>query len=192
MLDTVDTISRVRNSMEFVEINPVRKAIITESKLPMAAIQIGKFAHAEQKALDKLALLLPSFIKEINAAPHNARVIHGARIHMLVNNDSCSRCDAVIKAAIERNGWLIRTLHAKLEEVRAYAVDPFPLNLHDELRVSAAVSSFAPYSTGEPLEGLNDSLFYSRGGICKHVVATDRWTKEANTTNGAILKLYRE
>lgn len=191
LLDTEDTISRVLNSTRFVAADPVRQAIITESEQPMAPIQIGKFAHAEQKALDKLALLLPSFIKIINAAPHNARVIHAARIHMLVNNDSCSRCDAVIKAAIEPNGWLIRTLRAKMEEVRVYAVDPLLLNLHEGLRVSAAVSSFSPYSTGEPLEGLDASPFYSRGGTCKHVIATNRWTKEPITANGAILKCYR-
>ncbi len=104
LLDTVDTISRVRDSMRFVAEHPVRQAIITESEQPMAPIQIGKFAHAEQKSLDKLALLLPYFIKIKNAAPHNARVIHGARIHMLVNNDSCSRCDAAIKAATELDG----------------------------------------------------------------------------------------
>ncbi len=69
---------------------------------------------------------------------------------------------------------------------------PLLIDSHEGLRVSAVVSSFAPYNTGEPLEGLGDSLFYSRGGTCKHVTATGRWTKEANTTNGAILKLYRE
>lgn len=191
LLDTIDTVSRVRRSMQYVAKHPVRNAIIAETDQRMGLIQIARFAHAEQKVLDRLALLLPSFLEMISKAPHNAKILHNVRIHMLVNNDSCCRCDAVIKAAIERDGWLMRTLLAKIEEVKAYTVDTFSLDLHEKFYVSAAVSSFIPYTTSEALEGLDCLRFYSRGGICKCITATNRWIEENDTTKGAILKIYK-
>ena len=190
-IDTKGTIARIRDSMEFAPKHPVRQAIHVESGQTMTMIQVGKFAHAEQKALDRLASLLPDIMKAVSGTPHNASTIHAARIHMLVNNDSCSRCDAVIKASIESNGWLVRTLRASIETAKQYSVtNNLLLELSCTARVSAAVSSFAPYGTGEPLDGFRDLTFYSRGGICKHVKSTDRWTKDSNTTSGAIFKFY--
>ncbi|MCR5224684.1 MAG: hypothetical protein K6C34_01230 [Alphaproteobacteria bacterium] len=125
---------------------------------------------------------------------------------MLVNNDSCSRCDASIRAAILTNGWFVRTLQAKIAELIAYEQENFTLKLSKSIDVSAAISSLVPYNTGEPIEGY-PTLFYSRGGTWKHIMiegpqkqkedtqkilsAPSRSEWKPNTVENPILKIYK-
>lgn len=122
----------------------------------MFQTQIRKFAHAEQKALDRLAEDLPAILSFI--IKDKKTELKGIRIHMLVNNDSCCRCDATIKASIAPHGWLFKRLRGTITELEK------DVTLSSNFKISAYVSSINTYNSAESLNTAGIELkFYSRG-----------------------------
>ena len=173
--DTSSTVRRVLDTMNFIgyKEHPICSNIIKEVSHPehIELNEIRKFAHAEQRALDRLAIMLPDFITAIakDSSIKSDIVVTGLNLNMLVNNDSCCRCDATIKGATEKQGWLERSLIASVHKSLAFLDIPnkkialSPAGLH----ITAVVSSVAPYNTGMDLNGMH---FLSRGGIMREVM----------------------
>lgn len=192
--DTEQSMERIQSIIMFAHKNPVLQAILQEIKQKMeeeiASKQIGRFAHAEQRALDRLAVDLPCIIKFISEKiVKDAIEIKRMNVHMLVNNDSCCRCDATIKAMIAKNGWLHERLKLGIKDA------PFPITLATNIKFSAAVSSFVPYNTGIELT-LNEEeegvQYYSRGLSSITSVFKKPDKEECCVTQGVALKLYEE
>ncbi len=173
--DTSSTVKRVLDTMSFVGYreHPICSSIIGEVSHPehIELDEIRKFAHAEQRALDRLAIMLLDFITAIAKDPSVGSnvIVKGMRVHMLVNNDSCCRCDAVIKGATEKRGWLERLLIASMHTSETFLESPKRIVVDSDtgLMVTAVVSSVAPYNTGMDL---NEMHFLSRGGIMREVM----------------------
>lgn len=198
--DTASTIKRVHNTMLFSKHNymssHVCSCIIDESSIAeeVGINEIRKFAHAEQRALDRVSIMLPDFITEISKSVENQIIIKGIRINMLVNNDSCSRCDAVIKMSIEKKGWLERLLISSIQQSIAFSEKEGHIIGGTNFNVTAAVSSKTPYNTGMDL---GDVSFSSRGGIEREVGKIDdnkvdlkNSCVEFITKKESILKIY--
>lgn len=173
--DTSSTVKRVLDTMRFVgyKYHPICYSILEEVSHPdhIELDEIRKFAHAEQRVLDRLAIMLPDFVTEIAKDPSigNDIIVKGMRVHMLVNNDSCCRCDAIIKGATEKRGWLERLLITSVHKSETFLDPPKRIVIDSDtgLMVTAAVSSVAPYNTGMDLNGMR---FLSRGGIIREVM----------------------
>lgn len=154
--DTKRTLTRV--SQTLLPNNKIHMMIKQEidSNVPDFLIQIRKFAHAEQKALDRLAEDLPAILSFI--IKDKKTELKGIRIHMLVNNDSCCRCDATIKASIAPHGWLFKRLRGTITELEK------DVTLSSNFKISAYVSSINTYNSAESLNTAGIELkFYSRG-----------------------------
>lgn len=175
MHDSIVTAKRVYTTMNYVDFkdHPICKAL-TKETLQQDNI-IVKFAHAEQRAIDRLALMLPDFITSIAQKSNvgNHIILKGIRVHMLVNNDSCCRCDAVIRAMTEKGkvpgtrGWLERLLIASAKQSETFLDVPKKIDVDEKVVITAAVSSMIPYNTGLDLDGMH---FLSRGGIVREVI----------------------
>lgn len=174
MHDSIVTAKRVYATVNYVgyKNHPICKALAEET-LQQDNI-IVKFAHAEQRAIDRLALMLPDFITSIAQESNgNHLILKGIRVHMLVNNDSCCRCDAVIRATIEKGkvpgtrGWLERLLIASAKQSETFLDVPKKIDVDENVLITAAVSSVIPYNTGLDLNGMH---FLSRGGIMREVI----------------------
>lgn len=157
--DTQKSLGRVHDTL--LEHNSIHRAIKAEAAHiePDFLTQIRKFAHAEQRVLDRVSEDLPKIISLIEG---NNITIQRVRLHMIVNNDSCCRCDATIKAAIEPKGWLFKRLRCAISELAIEGRKT--VTLADSLQISAAISSTTAYNSGEPLiiDGC-ELRFYSRG-----------------------------
>ena len=175
MHDSIVTAKRVYATVNYVDYkdHPICEAL-TKETLQQDKI-IVKFAHAEQRAIDRLALMLPDFITLIAQKSNvgNHLILKGIRVHMLVNNDSCCRCDAVIRATIEKGkvpgtrGWLERLLIASAKQSETFLDVPKKIDVDENVVITAAVSSVIPYNTGLDLNGMH---FLSRGGIMREVI----------------------
>lgn len=202
MHDSIVTAKRVYATMNYVDYreNLIRNAL-TEEALNRNDI-IVKFAHAEQRAIDRLAIMLPDFITSIaqDVIKGNHLILKGIRVHMLVNNDSCCRCDAVIRATIEKGkvpgkgGWLERLLIASAKQSEAFLDIQKKINVDRNVVISAAVSSVIPYNTGVDLK---EKHFLSRGGIMREVIRRKEEVIEKKssvvseiTKKEPILKIY--
>ena len=200
--DTSSTVRRVLDTMRFVgyQGHPVCSSILEEVSHPerIELDEIRKFAHAEQRVLDRLAIMLPDFVTSIakDLSVGSNIIFKGMRVHMLVNNDSCCRCDAVIKGATEKRGWLERLLIASIHRSEAFLDLPKVIAIDSDtgLVITAAVSSVAPYNTGMDLNGMR---FLSRGGTMREVIkkkgtATARKEPAVDEANRkiSVLKIY--
>lgn len=178
--DTGITVKRAFDTMMFVgyKNHPICSNILEEVSHPehIELNEIKKFAHAEQRAIDRLAIMLPDFVTAIakdssaKDSPKKANiVVTGLNVNMLVNNDSCCRCDAIIKGATEKHGWLERLLVASVYKSLAFLDVPNEKIVLSSagLGITAAVSSVAPYNTGM---NLSEMRFLSRGGTIREVM----------------------
>lgn len=187
------TLERVCETLTKSE-NDIHNAILKEAEMKDKcdfSIQIRKFAHAEQRTLDRIVTDLPMIVNDIK---DDNVVINSVRLHMLVNNDSCCRCDAVIKACIAQDGWLHTQLMCAVSELEIKKKKQIELN--PKLKISAAISSTNAYNSGENLEIAQDILtFFSRGMTCLNFTTQDKKLvgvpKGLQTDSSTpILKLY--